>query len=72
VTAARQYVMQSRPSEAFQLITDDRKTLLMRLAAHDGLNRVAREHLEIGFEAALASKEGVRVAESPSKQQPSL
>ena len=49
VSAARQYVMQSRPSHAFRLITDERRLLVMRLGAHDGLNRIALENLDLAL-----------------------
>lgn len=42
---ARQYVMQSRPSLGFQLITDERRLLLMKLARQDGLNKIALDSI---------------------------
>ena len=52
---ARQYVMQSRPSEAFRMITDERRLLVMRLAAHDGLNRIALENLDLTLASGPAA-----------------
>lgn len=45
VSTARQYVMQSRPSDTFTLITDDRRLLVMKLAAQDGLNPIALDSI---------------------------
>ena len=44
-SVARQYVMQSRPSETLQLITDETRLLLLKLARQDGLNLVALENI---------------------------
>ena len=57
VSAARQYVMQSRPSQDFQMITDDRRRLIMKLAAHDGLNPIALESVEAAFAQSEALKD---------------
>ena len=66
VSAARQYVMQSRPSEAFRMITDDRRLLVMKLASHDGLNSIALESVD----AALAQRDATQAMEGGSRSAP--
>lgn len=60
VSAARQYVMQSRPSDAFRMITDERRLLVMRLAAHDGLNRIALDNIDAGLSGQAGAREPER------------
>jgi hypothetical protein len=58
-SVARQYVMQSRPSDAFTLTTDDRRLLLMKLCRQDGLNRIALENLDVALSAPLSRDNAV-------------
>lgn len=69
VSAARQYVMQSRPSHAFRLITDERRLLVMRLGAHDGLNRIALENLDLAL--GRETEAGRREDHSPTDEKSS-
>lgn len=44
-TIARQYVMGSRPSVDYTLVTNDRALLLMKLAQQDGMSPIALENI---------------------------
>ena len=68
-STARQYVMQSRPSHAFRLITDERLLLVMRLGAHDGLNRIALENRDLAIGGGADSGRR-RILRAPTKCRP--
>jgi len=54
---ARAYVMASRPRDDLVLVTDNARALFRSLAEHDGMNRIALEHVITGAKALLGDRE---------------